>query len=48
MRIKIDLFPDGLLFGFTYYPKSTYDEFDFTEINIYLLFCKIHCQWNQN
>ena len=48
---EIIIFWDGLLVGYTYYPKD--DEFmgtvyDFNELNIYLLFIKFSYRWNKD
>ena len=46
MNLRIDIHNDGILFGFTYYPKEDADQFDFNELNIYLLFIRMTYSWN--
>ena len=46
MNLRIDIFYDGILFGFTYYPKEEVaDQFDFYELNLYILFIRITFIW---
>jgi hypothetical protein len=44
MSVKIDLFSDGILVGFTYYPAGEIDD-DFNELNIYLFIIRISYKW---
>jgi hypothetical protein len=40
MDFGVALQPNGLLFGIEYYPVDI--NHDFSELNIYLLFCVLH------
>lgn len=44
MSIRIDLYSDGILAGFTFYPAGDIDD-DFNEFNLYLLFIRITLTW---
>jgi hypothetical protein len=41
--MKIDIYFDGILIGFTYYPAENVN--DFNEVNLYILFIRITIWW---
>lgn len=44
MSVRIDVYSDGILVGFTYYPAVNID--DFNEFNLYAFFIRITITWN--
>jgi hypothetical protein len=43
MVVRIDIYSDGILLGFTYYAAENTD--DYNEFNFYLFITRITIQW---